>query len=290
MGRKIYNKKGAAIMADSFKSNFKPAEKKMVSLSVYNVGFQKCTPGYQWGPGVRDHFLIHYVVSGKGFYQVNDTTYALYPGDCFLVFPHTEITYYADSAEPWEYYWVGFSGSDAASILKATDFSKNTPVIHGLPMGDAIKAQLLHIYEARGNGLEHSVEMTGRLYTTLALFIKGSSRVPKRTDSYLSYAKKGVEYISLNYSYPITVEDIAAYAGVSRSHLFRAFEEHLSMSPKEYLSDYRIRQACLLLQQSDLSIAAIARSVGYENNLYFSRAFKKAMGMPPSEYARRQKA
>ena len=72
--------------------------------------------------------MIHHIVSGKGYYVVGSKTYTLTAGDNFLVYPLTEITYYADEYEPWEYYWVGFSGSDAASIISASEFSKEVPV------------------------------------------------------------------------------------------------------------------------------------------------------------------
>lgn len=284
---------------NTFKSNFIVQDRQMVSLSVYNVGLQKCESGHLWGPGVRDHFLIHHIVSGKGYYEVNGNTYELSAGDSFLVYPYTEISYYADKDEPWEYYWVGFAGTDASTILSSTDFSKKNPIIraagHAMdengkngfrrsPMDDKIKNLLLSIYDARGNGLENSVEMTGRLYTALAYFIKISHQTPAGTDTYAAYTKKALEYITANYSYPVTVEEIANYVGISRSHLFRAFQSILSVSPKEYLSDFRIRQACALLKNSDLSVMAIARSVGFENNLYFSKAFRKIKGVTPSEY------
>lgn len=287
-------------MADNtFKSNFIVQDRQMVSLSVYNVGLQKCGSGHMWGPGVRDHFLIHHIVSGRGCYEVNGSVYELTAGDSFLVYPYTEISYYADKEEPWEYYWVGFAGTDAAAILSSTDFSKKNPIIHALgheitengescspssSSDDKIKKLLLSIYDARGNGLENSVEMTGRLYTALAYFIKISKKAPSETDTYAAYTKKALEYITANYSYPVTIEEIADYVGISRSHLFRAFQNVLSVSPKEYLSDFRIRQACVLLKSSDLSVMAIARSVGFENNLYFSKAFRKIKGMTPSEY------
>ena len=50
----------------------------------------------------------------------------------------------------------------------------------------------------------------------------------------MSYVEKAELYIETNYSYPITVEDIAAYVGISRSHLFRSFQAHMGKSPKEY--------------------------------------------------------
>ena len=112
-----------------YKNSYKVTEKELVSLSVYNVGFQNCDPLCQWGPGIRDHYLIHYIISGKGYYKVNNKTYTLVAGDTFLVYPNTEVIYYADENEPWEYAWVGFTGSDALLILQATDFSVTSPVI-----------------------------------------------------------------------------------------------------------------------------------------------------------------
>ena len=55
-----------------YKNSYKVTEKELVSLSVYNVGFQNCAPLYQWGPGIRDHYLIHYIISGKGYYKIKN--------------------------------------------------------------------------------------------------------------------------------------------------------------------------------------------------------------------------
>lgn len=268
---------------DNYKNSYKVTEKQLVSLSVYNVGYQKCDPLYQWGPGIRDHYLIHYIISGSGTYCVNGATHELVAGDCFLVYPNTEVIYQASENAPWEYAWVGFTGSDAAMILQATDFTKEQPYIRSFSHGDTIKKQLLHIYDARGNEFEHAVEMTGRLYTMLATFMHEANTENTQNTSN-SYVQKGIEFISANYSYPITVEDIAAYVGLSRSHLFRSFEAVMGISPKEYLTDFRIKQSCYLLEHSNLSITAIANSIGFENSLYFSKAFHKQKGMSPKEY------
>ena len=96
--------------------------------------------------------------------------------------------------------------------------------------------------------------------------------------------EKAESYIGTNYSYPVTVEDVADYVGISRSHLFRSFQTYMNCSPKEYLSEFRIKQACRLLKETDLSISAIAYSVGFENNLYFSKAFRKEKQMSPTQY------
>ena len=108
-------------------------------------------------------------------------------------------------------------------------------------------------------------------------------------NSAANYVQKGIEYISSNYSYPITIEDIASYVGLSRSHLFRSFETVLQTSPKEYLTDFRIKQACYLLEHTSLSVTAIANSIGFDNGLYFSKTFHKIKGISPKEYRNTKK-
>ena len=148
-------------MSENYKNSYKATDKELVSLSVYNVGCQRCDPGYQWGPGIRDHYLIHYIISGKGSYRVKGSTHHLEAGDVFLIYPNTEVVYQADESDPWEYAWVGFNGSDAATILTATDFSATHPYIHHVPHKDLLLKNLLRIYEIRGNEFEHLVEMSG---------------------------------------------------------------------------------------------------------------------------------
>ena len=84
--------------------------------------------------------------------------------------------------------------------------------------------------------------------------------------------------------YKRQVEDIADYVGLSRSHLFRSFQNVLHISPKEYLTVFRMKQACYLLEHSNLSITAIANSIGFDNSLYFSKIFHKQKQMSPRDY------
>ena len=129
-----------------------------------------------------------------------------------------------------------------------------------------------------------AVAMTGALYSFLAVFMHyHESEVPER-DARMMYVEKAENYIETNYSYPVTVEDVADYVGISRSHLFRSFQTYMNCSPKEFLSQYRIKQACRLLKETDLSVSAIAYSVGFENNLYFSKAFRKQKQISPTLY------
>lgn len=274
-------------MEETYKYSYKVGESLLTSLSVYNVGHQRCGPGHQWGPGIRSHYCIHHIIAGKGYYDVGGNTYSLKSGDTFILYPDTEVKYYADGEKPWEYAWVGFMGTDAASIIRATDFTKGHPFIKNgaLPKKD-LRRLLNRIYELKGNSHEASVAMTGALYTLLALFMHHCVRKEPLKDIQLAYVEKAKDFILTNYSYPITIEDVAAYVGISRSHLYRSFETFQHQSPKEYLSIFRIKQACRLLKETSLSVSAVAYSVGFENNLYFSKAFKKQMLISPTVYRR----
>lgn len=59
----------------------------------------------------------------------------------------------------------------------------------------------------------------------------------------------------------------------------------MSMSPNEYLTRFRIDEACVLLRSQGLSVSEAAFSSGFSDQLYFSRVFKRYKGVPPSKYA-----
>lgn len=125
--------------------------------------------------------------------------------------------------------------------------------------------------------------MTGALYQLLAALIR-DRRVPiarQEGDS----VRRACEYIVNNLSMPITVSDVAEHVGLSRSRLYRLFMAELQLSPVQVLTQARIRQACALLRRGDLSVKEVAASVGFDNQLYFSRRFREVMGMPPTQFA-----
>ena len=100
-------------MPEVYKQSFKQNYTNNVDLSVFNCGLERCAPGHTWGPGIRDHYLIHLILAGKGTFQTGGKTWELAPGDLFFVQPNQLNTYTADAQQPWEYCWVGFNGISA---------------------------------------------------------------------------------------------------------------------------------------------------------------------------------
>lgn len=271
-----------------YKHSFKVADRPLTSLSVYNTGLQRCESAYAWGPGVRDHYLIHYVTAGRGTYTMQGNTFEVVEGDMFLAWPNEMIIYKADAQEPWSYCWVGFGGVDARALVKQTDFTRMSPVMH-VEDEETPRLLLMDIYESRGGRPFEITRMTGKLYAFLAWLMElAKVETHRRQQAGLEHVQRACDYIANNYTTAITIQDIARGVGVCRSLLNRAFQQHMEISPVQYLTRYRMNQACQLLKRTDMAIKAVAFSVGYEDPLYFSRRFREVVGCPPREYAERE--
>jgi two-component system response regulator YesN len=96
--------------------------------------------------------------------------------------------------------------------------------------------------------------------------------------------KKAKEYIDANYAKSITLEDVAREINVSPQYFSKLFKEETGKNFIDYLTNVRISAAKKLLSQGRLSIKEICYHIGYSDPNYFSRIFKKVVGVPPTEY------
>ena len=269
------------------KYQFRDTLRENAGLSVYNTGYEQCDNGYIWGPALRDHYLIHYVVSGSGILRCNQQEYTIGAGMLFIIFPSQVASYQADARDPWQYNWVGFNGTDARRLVKLTGLSKDCPVLQ-CDDPETTSALLRGIADASDNTAAADAEMVGRLYLFLAHLMK-SNRTRSVGDTHQTYVDNALRYIQYNYASDIGVADIARYVGISRSQLYRAFLQDFGVSPHNYLQTYRINEACSLLRDPAYSVAEVAGSVGFNDPLYFSRVFKSIKGVTPSDYQKKRK-
>ena len=126
-------------MSNLYKQSYKQNIIDNVNLAIFSSGLQSCPPKHSWGPGVRDHYLLHLIVSGKGQYVCNGKTYNVKAGEMFLIKPSQVVHYVADANDPWEYYWVGFNGTEAQRLIDITEecfFRSARQCIAGNRLGD----------------------------------------------------------------------------------------------------------------------------------------------------------
>jgi AraC-like DNA-binding protein len=88
-------------------------------------------------------------------------------------------------------------------------------------------------------------------------------------------------------SHDWTIEELAREVGMSRSVLAERFADLVGLPPMHYLAKWRMQIASELLTGGNANLASIARTIGYESEASFSRAFKKLIGVSPSVWRRR---
>jgi len=253
-------------------------------LSVNCCGCSKTEPLHSFGPALKPHFLIHYVLSGKGRFSVENQEYSLEAGSGFLIEPGALVFYEADEKEPWTYVWVGFGGSQAEEYMTRMGLSKKHPVFCSNKHKE-LYACVRNMMEHNTSGVANDLRRNGELAVFLSLI---ASEVQIREindeDRANTYVKKAISFIQSNYCNPIKVTDIADFVCVNRSYLYTLFERSIGMSPQKFLSAYRITKAAELLQTTDIPIESIALSCGYNDALVFTKAFKQAKEISPSLY------
>lgn len=256
-------------------------------LNVYQYGHEKCEAEYMYGPYVRDHYLIHFVTSGKGRFVLNNISYEIEKGSGFIIYPD-EITYYqADKTEPWTYRWVGFNGGNCGTILKNMGFSAQNPIFKCDDI-DKMREIFSHMKKTEEFTKKGQLKLAGYLYMLFSLMTQSNADTDKIPENpYASskeYVAGAIDFIVKNYANKITVNDISQYIGLNRSYFGSIFKKHTSKSPQEFLIEFRLDKAVKLMPNAKLNISDIARSVGYEDSMLFCKTFKKHYGMPPTEY------
>lgn len=259
-----------------------------MELNLVHMGKEQCKP-YHAISGERNEYIIHFVISGSGFYSVNGSTYSISSGQMFLISPHTQIVYCSDSNDPWSYMWVGFKGFRAEAILKQCGFERNRLVLPA-PEHDILIQCFDELFEhvdqdCAGSLYRESVliKLLAHLVAQRNAYLKqsGIENTSLRPNKYLDLA---IEFINTHYMKKITVSDIANHVGISQGYLNQIFTQHVKMSIQNYLIDFRMYKAANLLVGTDYSIKEISNMSGYPDQLVFSKAFKKKFNMSPKMY------
>ncbi len=255
-------------------------------LYIYQCGSEACPSGHFHGPAVRDHYLVHYVHSGKGIFQIGDKIWHLKAGNGFLICPDVVTFYQADKDEPWHYSWVGFHGLKAEAYLAEAGLTEKHPIFEYTEddfIGNCFFEMSEAYYLKRGAGIKRLAYLYLFLYKLTQINAK-DLYYDSRGNRHEIYISEALKFIEMNYSGKLTIDMIANFVGLNRSYLNSIFKEDMGKTLQQYLMEFRILKACELLENENLSIGDVSRSVGYPDQLLFSKVFKRLQGTTPSEY------
>lgn len=259
-------------------------------LTFLFCGRQDSSPGELAGPAVREHYLLYFCLEGRGEYQFRDTHCAIGPGEGFLVPPGEVVSIRADQKEPWKLIWVGFTGCRAAEYLGRCGLGKENRAFR-CDVPEQLERCVQEMVRCEMLGRGHEFLLLGELYRFLGWIARSFEGQGRRSrEAGTEYVERAADYIRSHFQEDLTVSKLALYVGLNRSYLTTVFQNTLHVSPQQFLMRFRMERASQLLLEGTLSVGEVARSCGYPDPLTFSKAFKRTLGVTPSQYQRGQAA
>lgn len=236
---------------------------------------------------VRDQGIHQMIIilctAGEGWVRLNGSEHSIKKNH-LTVIPPDCMHSYGSTTDPWTIHWIHAAGSHVREYWEMTRISKEKPVI---PVHNAIgyKDLFEEIYLLLEKG--HSAE---RLFqaTTVLLYLLG--KISHDQNEFISQEethtniRRVEKWMRQNLSTNLSVPELAAMANLSTSHFSAIFKTLTGFPVSEHYMRLRIQRACQLLDTTDLSIKEIARNLGFEDQLYFSRCFHRIHDISPSDY------
>ena len=246
-------------------------DNKYSDLNPVYFGYENCEKKHSFGPAIRTYWLIHYIISGCGIYKIKNKTHKVHTGEMFVIPPYEETYYEADSEDPWNYIWIGFTTNG--------NLPTQLPYIIKCPEASKIFIAMKNCENLTN---ARSAYLSAKLWDLFALLLETKN-------STFDYVDNALECIHSEYMHDITVEEIAKRLNLDRTYFSVIFKRKVGVSPKQYLLNYRMNVAISLMNSNNASVSIIAHSVGYTDLYTFSKAFKRHFGISPTKYSKEQK-
>jgi len=265
-----------------------PRESGVEALRCFGVNLR-----HQAGLPLQDHIHsgcmeIVFFLSGFQVYEASGSLFHLRGSDIFVTYPdepHSSAGYLEDVNDM---IWLQLDLSPSVSFFGLTEdrAALLRSALLALPRifsgTDALRQMLQDSFYLLASPDPFS-RLSGEQTLLCALFqlIQCSHLPPQQHSDRLSSA---VSYIHEHIADPLTLEEISRFSGLSLSRFKCCFKSELGISPREYINQVKIRQACRLLEEGR-SVTDTAMALGFTSSNYFSVLFKKFTCMTPSRYA-----
>lgn len=269
--------------------------KTNTELNLDECGIEEFQAGQRYTYNAPQHFVIHLVQKGRGQFTVDGQTHALVKNQGFIVRKGQTVEYVADQKDPWCTYWLGLSGQQLDQLLQRKN-KMQEGILTFDPMSQAADLiyQICDKIRQGDQNLPSDLWLNYKTNQFLYYFSEefrlneSSQTQANHIFEQKDYALLAQSYLMSNYTRDMKITELADFIGLSRSHLYRVFTEKYQQSPQQYLQSLRLEMAEKYLVTTDLPIKEIAAKIGYKDQLFFSRTFKKHTGRSPTAYRKRE--
>ncbi|WP_069998757.1 AraC family transcriptional regulator [Cellulosilyticum sp. I15G10I2] len=230
--------------------------------------------------GTGENILI-YCTEGKGVIEVKDKRYAIGMNEVFCIPSHSQHKYYASQEDPWSILWVHFKGENTnffpiqeMQVIKMNSSHANN--------------RMMFLFDLLFRVLERNYTLGNFIYLSQVLSLMLSEiyyrEKVSETGKQNKYLTTVIRYMYNNVHQNISLDMIAEQLDLSKSYLNAIFKKYTQKSPIDFFISLKMQEACKLLKLKDMHVYEVSRQLGYEDQYYFSRIFKKVIGVSPKEY------
>lgn len=231
-----------------------------------------------------DEFILILCTKGKGVIEFNNKKFSLFKNELIIIPNNTPHLYYSDNLDPWDILWVHFKGYYTDYYFKNYKFDNTIECT--LDDFRFVKILFSEIFEALEGGLtENNLVLSSQILSHILSIITLRNKFDtKATNNKSIYIDQAIVFMKNNINRPLSLDDIANNVGLSRSHISLIFKDETGYSPVDFFTHLKIQKSCTMLKYSDMPIKEISATLGFNDQYYFSRVFKKIIGCSPLQY------
>ena len=251
-------------------------------LYPLGIGHYVAALGHAMTRDTHDDFLLIYCTDGRAALTIGERQGYLKAGQLVLLPRGLAHTYQADDSDPWSIYWVHFDGPIAADFYSNLPLNPDYPVIE-VGQNAKLIADFENLLQVRQSGYQlrpflHAANQLRQILSYLAL-LRSPEQNAGGFDLELIHS-----YMQAHIHESLELDTLAQQVNLSKYHFAKRYKEATGTSAISHFINLKIEHACQLLDIGHQSISEIGYALGYDDAYYFSRIFKKVMGISPSQY------
>lgn len=254
------------------------------TVSLERASMLVCDETWKCDSSVPPFSSIGLIMQGEGTICVNDRPIHPAAGQMYLLPANTNQSFFTSDKNPYRKYFCHFE-----ITCQQTDLFELLDIPLCVDAKNVQQAQKIFqnmMCACDGGDILSALKAKQAVLNLLCYYLEccppdSISIIPESFDSPLSLA---ISYVEAHLNRQITVQEMAEVSGYHTSHFTKLFQERMGMSPGQFILQKRAEKAAWLLTSTELSVSAIADSLGFGSPFYFSNFFKRHTGMTPSLY------
>lgn len=268
-------------------------------LITRTVGMQDVAPGspYPIGDHPEDYlfptdkgrvlreFQLLYITRGGGwFVSAHHPRTQLRAGDAVILYPHEWHNYAPNPQVGWSEAWIGFTGPFAEELLDKF-FPDKTQPIHHVGISESLTKAYAKALEVADDQMPaYQQQLTGYIALIVTTIYARCQQLPYINNPDTDNINFAIKHMRQNVQGNLSMEDVAAKAGMGYSKFRRTFKDYTGHAPAQYFLRLKMERAKDYLLSTSLSCKEIAFRLGFDSASHFNKMFRHYQGTTPMEF------